>query len=119
MEMLLLLAFLAVADDANWTQFRGPAGSAVAALNAAPPTEFGPSKKLLWKQALPSGHSSPVVWGDRIFVTSFDKDTKKFEVLCLAKKTGVILWRREVAAPSSEKVHEISSPVTATPVVDA
>jgi outer membrane protein assembly factor BamB len=119
MQMLLLLAALTAADDANWTQFRGPGGSAVAAVSAAPPVEFGPSKKLLWKQTLPSGHSSPVVWGDRIFVSSFDKDAKKFEVLCLAKKTGAILWRREVVAPSIEKVHAISSPVTSTPVVDA
>src|SRR5258706_4414403 len=117
MEMLLLLAALTVADDANWTQFRGPGGSAVAAVNAEPPVEFGPSKKLLWKQTLPSGHSSPVVWGERIFVSSFDKDAKKFEMLCLAKKNGAILWRREVAAPSVEKVHAIGSPVTSTPVV--
>src|SRR5882724_7967290 len=116
---LLLLATVAVTDDANWTQFRGPDGSAVAAANAAPPVEFGPAKKLLWKQTLPSGHSSPVVWGDRIVITSFDKESKKFEVICLARKSGAILWRREVTAPSIEKVHEISSPATATPVVDA
>jgi len=55
-----------------WSQFRGPNAGGIAAGTAAPPTEFGPSKNLLWKTPVSSGHSSPVIWGDRIFLTGFN-----------------------------------------------
>src|SRR5439155_24094474 len=102
----------------NWPQFRGPNSSGVAASDAAPPVEFGPAKNVIWKTALPAGHSSPVIWGDRIFVTTFDKASNKLEVLCLARKNGNILWRRAVPFEKLEKIHAISNPATATPAVD-
>src|SRR5947209_5407068 len=96
LTVILLFSLIAAAED-NWTQFRGPNASGVAG-NATPPVEFSASKNLLWKQALPSGHSSPVVWGDRIFLTAFDKSAKQLEVICLSRKDGAILWRRPVTA---------------------
>jgi outer membrane protein assembly factor BamB len=122
MDPALLLLVLAVSpfeDAANWPQFRGPNSSGVAAADAAPPVEFGASKRLLWKQALPAGHSSPAVWGDRIFVTAFDAAANKLELLCLARQTGAIQWRRSAAATQMETTHEVSNPATATPAVDA
>src|SRR5438046_163518 len=68
-------------DKVNWPQFRGPNSGGIAATDSAFPVEFGPGKRVLWKQALPAGHSSPVIWGDRIFLTAFDKDSSKLEVL--------------------------------------
>jgi outer membrane protein assembly factor BamB len=54
----------------NWPQWRGPAGQGVSAETKVP-TEWAPGKNIVWKAELPgSGHSSPVVWGDRIFVTT-------------------------------------------------
>jgi outer membrane protein assembly factor BamB len=105
-------------EPANWPQFRGENSAGIAASGAAPPVEFGPAKHLLWKQAVPFGHSSPSVWGDRIFLTAFDKDSSRLELLCLDRKLGHILWRRPVAAEKIEKVHAVSSPATATPAVD-
>jgi outer membrane protein assembly factor BamB len=81
--------------------------------------EFGPKQRLLWKRPLPIGHSSPVVWGDRVFLNSFDADSKKLELICVAAKTGEILWRRVAPAPQLEKPHEVSNPATASPAVDA
>ncbi len=109
---------LSGADNNNWPQFRGPNASGVAVSEAAAPFEFGPGKRVLWKQALPPGHSSPVLWGDRIFITGFDKDNSRLEILCLAARNGEILWKRTVTASQVEKVQAVSSPVTATPVVD-
>src|SRR6187401_2481964 len=63
----------------RWPQFRGPNSSGIAVSDAAIPVEFGPTRRVLWKQALPGGHSSPVIWGDRIFLTAFDKDSSKLE----------------------------------------
>jgi outer membrane protein assembly factor BamB len=105
-------------DKVTWPQFRGPNSSGIAASGSAPPVEFGPSKRVLWKQALPAGHSSPVIWRDRIFLTAFDKDSSKLELLCLARKNGDILWRRPIAAEKLEKSHPVSNPASATPAVD-
>ena len=106
------------AQTANWPQFRGPNASGVAPGDAAPPVEFGPSKRLLWKQALPPGHSSPVAWGDRIFLTAFDTASKKLEVICVARKTGDVLWRRTAPAEQLEATHAVSGPATGSPAVD-
>ncbi len=57
-----------VAED--WPQFRGPNGSGVSASTGLP-DEFGPNKNVIWKTALPPGHSSPVLTHNRIFVTAY------------------------------------------------
>ena len=103
-------------DTPTWPQFRGPNLSGIA--ESAPPVEFGQLKNLLWKQALPAGHSSPAVWGNRIFITGFDKESKKLEVICLARNDGAILWRRAVLAPEIEKTQTVSNPATGTPAAD-
>lgn len=100
-----------------WPQFRGPNASGIAPA-PAPPSEFGRAKNLLWRTALPSGHSSPVIWGDRLFLTAFDAERRRLEVLGLDRRTGAILWRRAVETQQIEPVHAVSSPATATPAVD-
>jgi outer membrane protein assembly factor BamB len=118
----LLLAAVALrvlaAQDAAWPQFRGPNASGIAAPGAAPPVEFGPSKRLLWQQALPPGHSSPAVWGDRLFLTAFEPASKKLELICVSGKTGEILWRRTAPAAQIEETHAVSNPATASPALD-
>ncbi len=114
--MNFLLALALLLDGANWPQFRGPASSGVAAADAAPPVDFGLAKKLLWKRTLPPGHSSPVVWGDRIFLNAFDG---KLEVICLTRQSGAILWRRSAPVTQFEETHVVSNPATASPAVDA
>jgi outer membrane protein assembly factor BamB len=102
----------------GWAQFRGPNATGIAAVSKAPPAEFGPDKNLLWKTAVPPGHSSPVLWGDRIFLTAFDADRQRLLVLGLDRTTGRVLWRQEVSYEALGPSHAMSSPATATPVVD-
>jgi outer membrane protein assembly factor BamB len=64
---LTLAATRAAAE--NWPQWRGP-GSQGISLEQQLPTEWGPGKNIAWTTQLPAGHSSPIVWGDRIFVTA-------------------------------------------------
>src|SRR5579872_2605483 len=111
-------AMFAAEGVVQWPQFRGPGGTGLAVEGSAP-VEFGLSKGLLWKADLPAGHSSPSVWGDRIFLTAGDRQSKKLEILCLDRKTGKLLWRREVIAEKIEKLHDIRNPATATVAVDA
>ncbi len=112
------IAVCAEVVDDKWPQFRGPGGLGIGNDKVTLPSEFGPSKALLWKTELPVGHGSPCVWGERIFVTGFDPTSRKLEVISINRKDGTIVWRRTVPAEEIEKVHEISSPATSTPVTD-
>ena len=117
---MLLGASHTQADDvtARWPQFRGPGGAGVAAAHETAPAEFGPENGLLWKTPLPVGHSSPAIWGDRIFVTGYQPEAKRLETLCLDRASGRILWRRSVPTEAIEPVHDISNPAAPTPVTD-
>lgn len=120
---VLLTAKLIVAEDASsptaqWPQFRGPQGSGVATDGKKLPVQFGPTRGVLWKTALPPGHSSPCVWGNRIFLTGYVETEKKLETFCLARDNGKILWQQAAPATKIEKVHQISNPATSTPATD-
>jgi outer membrane protein assembly factor BamB len=66
----------AVARAGDWPQFRGPHGSGVAA-EATLPTEWGPDKNVRWKAKIPGvAWSSPIVWGDKVFVTTAVTDNQ-------------------------------------------
>lgn len=68
--VILASCALQVSADENWPQWRGPAGQGVSTETRLP-TEWQPDRNILWKTALPgSGHSSAIVWGDRVFVTA-------------------------------------------------
>ena len=59
-----------VQQEQYWPQWRGPLGTGVAP-NADPPVEWSEDKNIRWKRALPGlGHSTPIIWGDRIFLTA-------------------------------------------------
>ena len=109
----LLAAFQLCA--AHWPQFRGPGGLGVAE-DSPPPMHFGPGSNVLWKTALPSGNSSPVIWGDRIFLTAFDQ--ARLETLCLNRRDGKILWRTGAPAQKFEPTHKLGNPATPTPATD-
>lgn len=109
------LLLIATAFAGDWPQFRGPNASGIAAPDAAPPLKFDAAK---WKTPLPVGHSSPSVWGDRIFLTSFEPESKELELICVSAKTGAILWRRAAPPGPIEETHVISNPATASPTVD-
>jgi outer membrane protein assembly factor BamB len=106
------------ADAARWPQFRGPDGLGVAPEGMRLPAEFGPSRHVVWQVELPPGHSSPCIWGGRIFLTGFDRASQRLETLCLDRGTGRVLWRRPAPAHKIEHVHRVSSPAASTPACD-
>jgi outer membrane protein assembly factor BamB len=115
--VLLLSASASTKPDAQWPQFRGPHGSGLAAGKGAP-VALGEGKGLRWKATVGPGHSSPTIWGDRVFLTAGDKENRKLSVLCLDRKTGKLRWERSVTAEKIEPLHEVASPAMSTPVVD-
>jgi outer membrane protein assembly factor BamB len=110
-RVLLGFAFVSMfhgAASADWLQFRGPGGLGIAADKNTPVT-WSADASIAWKTALPGpGASSPIVVGDRVFVTSYsgyglDKDDPgeqknlKRHLVCVERTTGKILWTRDVA----------------------
>jgi len=100
---------------ANWPQFRGANGLGIAE-GSPPPIHFGPGSNVLWKTQLPSGNSSPIIWGEKIFLTAFDKT--KLETLCLHRRDGKVLWRAAAPAAKFEPTHKLGNPATPTPTTD-
>jgi outer membrane protein assembly factor BamB len=111
--LIFLTLFTAATDE--WSQFRGPNGTGVSETKNLP-SEFGPNKNVVWKTALPPGHSSPVLTRDRIFVTAHDKDS--LFVVCLERETGKMLWQRTVARAHSGRLQNVNGPASPSPVTD-
>jgi outer membrane protein assembly factor BamB len=110
MTALFLLVLLA-----DWTRFRGPNGSGVSPDSKNLPVEFN-AENTLWKIALPPGYSSPIVAGDRIFVTAYEKD--KLFAIALDRKTGKTIWKRENTIRWEIPKRGVNTPVSPTPVSD-
>ena len=78
--------------------------------------EFGPEKNVVWQVEVPRGHSSPCLWGDKIFLTG--QDGEKLVTLCLNRGTGKELWRAAAPVAKLETTHRIGSPAAPTPCAD-
>lgn len=111
---LTLLLFHST-HGAEWPQFRGPNGLGIG-VGPEPPTQFGPIENRLWKTPLPIGHSSPVVWGNSIFLTALAD--KQLETLCIDRTTGAIRWRKTVPTDKIEPAHRIANAAASTCTTD-
>jgi len=114
--MTVALGFVssvALAGNPDWPQFRGPNGSGVA-VGARPPTTFGPDQNVKWKVPVPSGASSPVIVGDKLFLTAFD-DGKLFTI-GYSTANGRELWRAEAPAKTIEAYHKTEGSPAASSV---
>jgi outer membrane protein assembly factor BamB len=115
---LCTLLSLAVASPAQeWTRFRGSDGSGAGKLKNFPSTLT--PQNALWRVALPGGgHSSPVLWGAKIFLTSAEPEQGKRHLLCLNAQNGQLLWKKTYAFQPYRQ-HEFNSFASSTPSVDA
>ena len=108
---------LAAWGQPPWPQFRGVNGAGVAAADAKPPAKFGPQENVLWQVGVPWSPSSPCVWGDRIFLTTFDAG--KLEVRAYDRGNGAWLWTRSLQPEGLEEHHgQDGSPAASTPATD-
>jgi outer membrane protein assembly factor BamB len=117
-SIVLVLGFCCFSSFAahSWPQFRGPNASGVAS-DAKPPATFGPTNNVLWKTDLPYAPSSPCVWGDHIFVTTYDAG--KLQVRDYRRSDGENLWARGFSVPVLEEFHaQEGSPAASTPATD-
>ena len=118
-QSLILFALIlspAFATETNWPQFRGPAASGVGSGSTPLKWNGESGENVLWKTPIPGlGHSSPVIWGDKVFLTTAVSEDgqaslkvglygdikpvegegkQSFEVLCLDRKSGKLLWKK-------------------------
>lgn len=108
------LAPLATAAQ-DWARFRGPNGSGVSSATGLP-AEFGPQKNVLWKAAVPFGRSSPIVSGDRIYLTATGGET--LITLALDRKSGKTLWRTELTRAHRQPIYKANDGASPSPVTD-
>lgn len=115
---LALVASTLSALGENWGQWRGPKGDGTSSETKVP-VQWSASQNVLWRAALPGeGHSSPVVWGDNIFVTSANSSNGERLLLRLDAKTGQVIWQRVVLTAPVESMHRENSAASSTPVTD-
>lgn len=135
----ILAGSAAAAETINWPQYRGAQADGMAAGDTLP-DKWSPTENVVWKTAIPGwGWSSPIVWGDKIFVTSavgenpLDRpvvggypgghvaanDKHRWMTYCLDFDSGKILWEREAhqGVPPQER-HPRNSFASETPVTD-
>lgn len=116
---LILTAALSLGAAAEWSQFKGPNATGVSPEKNLP-TEWGKDKGQKWKAPLPArGVSSPVVFGDRVYVTcSGGVRDDRLHVLCFDANTGKQLWHRQLQATGATSAHPKSCMAANTPVAD-
>jgi outer membrane protein assembly factor BamB len=112
-----LLCTTAAAHAADWPRFRGPNGTGVAA-DKDVPVQFSDKDGVLWKVPIPGrANSSPIVWGDKLFIQSASEDGAERWLFCLNADSGEILWKK--AAPgSAAHIHDKNTWASSTPATD-
>ena len=100
----------------QWPQFLGPNGQPTA-FEQTVPTTFGPDENLLWRIDLPSGHSSPCIWGNHLFLSAYEG--KNLIMLAIDRRDGSLLWKQNVQAKSeTDFIHRAACPAQSTPCTD-
>ena len=131
----------AACADENWPQFRGPEVSGTAEGNALP-EQWSATENVAWKTDMPGrGWSSPIVWGNRVFVTTVvslgqseapkkglylggnrptaPDSVHQWKVYCLNLETGAVLWEKQVhEGKPVTAIHQKNSYASETPVTD-
>lgn len=140
---LLIGTTVSLAAPDNWPQWRGPGNNGIASGDA--PLDWSDSKNIAWKATIPGrGHSTPVIWGDRIFLTTAVPDgapaaaapeeggrrgpgggagkgvEHKFVLMCLDRRNGKVLWEKtaKVSTPHEGYHHMYGSFASNSPVTD-
>ena len=109
-------AMLAQAE--NWPCFRGPTRQGSSAATGLP-LNWSATDNVAWKTPIPGeAWSSPIVWGDRVFVTTATEEGASCRVLALDRTTGKVLWDKEVFRQSPGHRNDRNSYATPTPCTD-
>ena len=113
---LLVLALQLHAE--NWPGWRGPRGDG-SSMEKNVPVKWSATENIAWKTAIPGeGHSSPVIYGDQVFLLSCLPEKQERVLISLDRNTGKPLWQRTVIKTPLETIHRLNSRASCTPVTD-
>jgi outer membrane protein assembly factor BamB len=102
----------------NWPAWRGPGGQGQCSEKDLP-LKWSPTENVKWKVALPGpGNSTPIVWGDRIFLTQATDKGRKRSLMCFSRKDGKEVWTRTIDYKADEPTHKDNPYCAASPVTD-
>ena len=114
--LVLLLPVSAAAEE--WPAWRGPRGDGTSSERNLP-VRWSATENVAWKTPIPGiGHSSPIVWGEHIFVTTCLLQEQQRLLLALDRRSGQVLWQRVVVTAPLERKHRLNSFASATPATD-
>ena len=114
--VILMAVLPAFAGD--WPQWRGPGGMGISDEKGMP-TEWDRTKNVTWKTALPGpGNSTPIVIGDRIFITQAENNGRLRSVIAFNRADGKQLWKQTIAFDGQEPTHDGNPYCSASPVTD-
>lgn len=117
-SLALIAGMIATGYGADWPAFRGPAGTGIADDNDVP-LHWSSDENIKWKSPLPGpGDSSPVVSGERVFVTCANKSGKRRGLYCFDRKNGEQLWSKIVEFDGEEPTHETNPYCGSSPAAD-
>ena len=121
MKHLALFASLFITASlsaANWPSWRGPSHDGVTEETDLP-TEWSATSNVKWKTPLPGpGNSTPVIWGDKIFLTQATEGGKHRDLICFDKNTGKELWKSGIIELNAEPTHATNPYCSASPATD-
>ncbi|HKZ31938.1 MAG TPA: PQQ-binding-like beta-propeller repeat protein [Vicinamibacteria bacterium] len=115
LTLTLPFCFTLLAEAQEWPRFRGPHGDGVSD-GAALPAEFGPGKNVVWRASVPMGRSSPIVVGNRVYLTAVEGEA--LATLAFDAQTGKTIWRRDIARSRTNKIYVGNDSATPTPATD-
>ncbi|HVY70651.1 MAG TPA: PQQ-binding-like beta-propeller repeat protein [Verrucomicrobiae bacterium] len=113
---IAVAAFTAAAE--NWPGFRGPTRQGISTETGLP-LSWSATSNVVWKTEIPGDSwSSPIVWGDRVFLTTATDNGATCRVLAVDRDTGKVLWNQEVFTQVLRRKEGRNTFATATPVTD-
>jgi outer membrane protein assembly factor BamB len=114
-SVLTVLALGSVSQAANWPGFRNDGHGISSEKNA--PLKWSATENVRWRTSLPDkGNASPIVWGDKIFITQ--AVGPKRTVMCFDRANGKLLWQEGVSYAEKDATHDTNPHASATPVTD-
>ena len=118
--LLVVLTPAALAAGEHWPQFRGPTGQGHSDATS-PPVEWSESQGVAWQAEIPGeGHSSPVIWGDQVWLTTATDEGRSLRAVCVDKHAGKVVHDVELFRVGQlEPKNELNSYASPTPVIEA
>jgi outer membrane protein assembly factor BamB len=116
--LLLVIDSTSVIQAQNWPGWRGPNGDGTSSETSLP-VKWDSVTNVVWKTAFPGkGYSSPVIWNDKLFITTAIQETQEKILLCYDNRSGKLLWQKTVLNSPFEGKHDNNGYASGTPATD-